>query len=442
MDLDKFAQHIEEVRQRQDILNQHAGESFFPQQDLLTQALEELQTSLEELHVAEEELLAQNEELALAYGLLEKERQRYLELFDFAPDGYLVTDTNGKIIQANHAATNLLKVAKKFLQGKVLSSYIPEEERRSFRQQLLNLHNMERIQDWEISLQPRHGNKFYCSTSIITVYDSEGNPTSWRWLLRDITARKRAEEQLRAIQIQNFQLQEAARIKSQFLSVMSHELRTPMNAILGFSQLMLRHYYHMLAPEIRTMVERIINSGKQLLALIENILDFSSLETGRAELRLQEFNLVELVTTITEELRFLAVQKNLTLAIHTNIQNPNIVTDRDLVRQVLVNLLDNAIKFTETGGVFVELQQLGQDQLTVMVRDTGIGIPEAELKNIFQEFWQLNQSTTRKHGGTGLGLAIVNKLVHLMNGTITVESRLSEGSTFRIVLPRRVGNGE
>ena len=438
MNLDRFAQQIKEVRQRTETLSQHADESSLPQQDLLAQALEELQTSLEELHVAEEELLEQNEQLAIAYALIQQERQRYQELFDFAPDGYLITDTNGKIIEANCAATNLLKVPKKFLQGKPLGSYIAEEERRAFRTQLLQLHHMERMQEWEICLQPRHSNKFHCSISVTTVYDGEGNPLGWRWLLRDVTARKQAEEKLHSIQLQNLQLQEAARIKSQFMSVVSHELRTPMNSILGFSQLMLRRYYYLFPPEITSMVEKIVNSGKHLLALIEDILDYSSLEASRLDLQLQEFNLVELVTATTEHLRFLAEQKNLTLAIHTNVQNPKIVNDSDRVRQVLVNLIDNAIKFTDAGGVFLEIQELDQDQLRVIVIDTGIGIPEAELKNIFQGFWQLNQSTTRRHGGTGLGLAIVDKLVRLMNGTITVESRLDEGSTFCLVLRREV----
>jgi len=436
VNLDKFAQQIEEVRQRTKAFDQRVGESSSSQQDLLVQSLEDLHTALEELRVAEEELLEHNERLAMAQSLIERERQRYLELFDCAPDGYLVTDPDGKIIEANRAATNQIKVPKKFLIGKPLSNYIPEEERRAFRTQLLQLRSMEQIQGWEIRLQPRHGNQFDCSINLTTMCDDQGNLLGWRWLFRDITARKQAEEQLRSVQLQNLQLQEAARIKSQFISVVSHELRTPMNSILGFSQLLLRRYYHLLPPELRTMVERIVNSGKQLLVLIENILDFSTLEADRLELQPQEFNLVELVTNTTEQLHFLTEQKNLTLAIHTNIQNPRIVNDKDRLRQVLVNLLDNAIKFTDTGGVFVEVRQTDQDKLAVMVRDTGIGIPEAEVKNIFLGFWQLNQSTTRRHCGTGLGLAIVDKLLHLMNGTITVESKEGEGSTFCVVLPR------
>lgn len=189
------------------------------------------------------------------------------------------------------------------------------------------------------------------------------------------------------------------------------------------------------------MVERIIKSGKHLLALIESILDFSKLESDKLELKLQEFNLVELVTATTEELRLLAEQKNLALVVHSNLENPRIINDSVRLRQVLVNLISNAIKFTETGGVFVEVQQLNHNRVVLMVKDTGIGIPESELTNIFREFWQVDRSTTRKHGGVGLGLAIVEKLVRLMNGTITVNSNLGEGSTFRLELPRQICPG-
>lgn len=440
MNMDKFAQQIQEVRQRTEDLNQHVGESSSPQQDLLVQAFDAIQLALEELRVTQEELRVQNDELAAARGLVEQERQRYMDLFDFAPDGYLVTDTKGIILEANRAASHQLQVSKQFLQSKPLVNFIPQEERLAFRSQLqlLQLRDKEGLHEWEICMLSREGNKFDCSLSVTTVQDWQGNPIGWRWLMRDITARKQAEEQIHSIQLQNWQLQEAAIIKSQFVANMSHELRTPLHAILGFSQLLLRRYYDHFPSELRSMVERIISSGKHLLALIEDILDFSTLEAGRLNLQKQEFNLVELVTTVTEELRFLADQKNLTLAIHIDIQNHRIVNDSNRVRQVLVNLLSNAIKFTDTGGVFVEVQQVDQDRVALMVRDTGIGIAEDELKNIFLEFRQVNQSITRRHGGTGLGLAIVDKLLRLMNGTITVKSKLGEGSTFRVELPRQV----
>ncbi|GAA6617053.1 sensor histidine kinase [Scytonema sp. NUACC26] len=435
MNLENFGRQVHEVRRNTQLLHHRVSESPEGQQDLLAEAFEELRTALEELHVAEEELRQQNEQLAIAFHQTATERKRYQELFDFAPDGYLVTDAQGKILEANYAAAHLLKISKNFLIGKPLVSFFPSEERRAFRYQLQRLFDMEGMQEWEISIQPRQGDIFDASLTVKTIRDNEGKPIGWRWLLRDITSRKQAEEKLNKIQIQNLKLQEVSLFKSQMLAVISHELRTPMNIILGFSQLLLRRYYHLLPPELREMVEKIVQSGKHLLKLIEDILDFCKLETSKLELNLQEVNFVELVTRIVEELKPLAERKNLTLILHSELKNPNIINDRDRLQQAVTNLITNAIKFTETGGVFVEIQQVKGDRLVLMVKDTGIGIPESEVAHIFTEFWQVDKSTTRKQGGVGLGLAIVDKLVRLMKGTITVESKLGEGSTFRVELP-------
>ncbi len=435
----EFKQQIQVVRQRADALHDKANTSPLPSAQLLNDCLEELNVALEELRVAEEELRQQNEELFSARNELEIERQRYKELFDFAPDAYLVTDITGKILEANRAAASLLKISHKYIQGKLLINFIPNNERRAFRSLLVRLQQMEQIQDWEMHMQTREGIIFDVAISVIMVRDDLDNPKGWRWLIRNITNRKQAEEQMRAIQVENLQLQEATRLKSQFLAVMSHEMRTPMNAILGFSQLLLRHPYNQFfPPQAKNMVERIFTSARRLLALIEDILDFSKLEAGRLELIPEGFNLAELVTTTTQDLQCLAEQKNLTLDVDIKLQNPSVINDSDRVRQILVNLLSNAIKFTDIGKVSVEVIEV-KDRVALIVKDTGIGMDEADLKHIFQEFRQVNQcTTTRRHGGTGLGLAIVDQLVRLMKGKITVESKLGEGSTFRVELPRIV----
>ncbi|KOP23963.1 histidine kinase [Hapalosiphon sp. MRB220] len=437
MNASELTQQIKAVRQRADALQNHAKTSPLPSSEILHDSLEELNTALEELRVAEEEVRQQNEELRNIRYELEVERQRYKELFDFAPDAYLVTNTEGKILEANRTATSLFKISPKYIQGKLLINFVPENQRRAFRSQLIILQQIRQINDWEIHLQTREHTEFDAAISVTTMCDRQGNPLGWRWLIRDITARKQAEEQLRAIRNENLQLQEATRLKSQFLAVMSHELRTPMNAILGFSQLLLRHPYNQFPPQARSMVERILSSARRLLVLIEDILDFSKLEAGRLELNLQEFSLAELVTTTVEELHCLAQQKSLTINVYINLKNPQIINDSDRLRQILVNLLSNAIKFTDVGNVNVEVLEI-QDRVMLIVKDTGIGIGEVDLKNIFQEFRQVNQCLTRKHGGTGLGLAIVDQLVRLMKGSITVESKLAKGSTFRVELPRVV----
>ncbi|MFB2773108.1 ATP-binding protein [Pelatocladus sp. BLCC-F211] len=437
MNASELTQQIKAVRQRADALENHANTSPLPSSEILHDSLEELNTALEELRVAEEEVRQQNEELRNIRYALDVERQRYKELFDFAPDAYLVTNTEGKILEANRTATTLFKISQKYIQGKLLINFVPENQRRAFRSQLISLQQIKQIQDWEIPMLTREQTEFDAAISVTTMCDREGNPQGWCWLIRDITTRKQAEEQLQAIRNENLQLQEATRLKSQFLAVMSHELRTPMNAILGFSQLLLRHPYNQFPTQARSMVERILSSARRLLALIEDILDFSKLEAGRLELNLEEFNLAELVTTTVQELYCLAQQKNLTINVDINLKEPQIINDSDRVRQILVNLLSNAIKFTDIGNVNVEVLEI-QDRVMLIIKDTGIGISEADLKNIFQEFRQVNQCLTRKHGGTGLGLAIVDQLVRLMKGSVTVESKLAEGSTFRVELPRVV----
>lgn len=240
------------------------------------------------------------------------------------------------------------------------------------------------------------------------------------------------------IERQNVQLIEAARLKSQFLATMSHELRTPMNAVIGFAQVLLRQRTATLTTHQVDMVERILNNGKNLLALINDILDLSKIEAGRLELKLEEFNLSQLVLTTIAELRPLADQKQLPLKVHAKLDNPMVVSDSTRLRQVLINLLSNAIKFTETGSVEVTVSEISPMQLAIGVKDTGIGIAESDIEQIFEEFRQVDQTTTRKHSGTGLGLAITKSLVHMMKGKITVESQLGQGSTFRVELPRHI----
>lgn len=243
--------------------------------------------------------------------------------------------------------------------------------------------------------------------------------------------------QRQQIHQKNLQLIEAANMKSQFLATMSHELRTPMNAIIGFSQVLLRQRSGSLSLHQAQMIERIHNNGKNLLELINDILDLSKIEAKKLEIKLGSFNVIQLICTTLETLRPLADEKNLELYCdcHCHIENKEIVSDRDRLRQVLVNLLSNAIKFTEEGSIIVRLEDVGCDRLKMIVKDTGIGIAQERQKRIFEEFYQGDQTTTRKYSGTGLGLAITKSLVELMQGKIELESQLGKGTTFCIELP-------
>lgn len=240
------------------------------------------------------------------------------------------------------------------------------------------------------------------------------------------------------IQLQNLKLMEAARLKSQFMATMSHELRTPMNAIIGFSQLLLRQRQTKLSSQQLDMVERIFNNGKHLLTLINDILDLSKIEAGRLELKLEEFNLSNLVGATIDELRSLADEKQLQLKVQNRLKNPLIWNDVSRLRQILINLLSNGIKFTEKGSVEVEVWEEDPETICLAVRDTGIGIDPENIDHIFEEFRQLDQSLRRRYEGTGLGLAITHSLIELMQGKISVTSELGQGSSFQIELPRRI----
>jgi signal transduction histidine kinase len=172
--------------------------------------------------------------------------------------------------------------------------------------------------------------------------------------------------------------------------------------------------------------------------LINDILDLSKIENGSTELETEEFDLAHLVMDVAQEFTNQASDKNVAMLVRVCLQNQLIVNDKGRLRQVLVNLISNAVKFTHCGSIYIEVRELKRDRLIITVRDTGIGICETELPDIFDKFHQVDQSTTRPYPGTGLGLAISASLVKMMSGTITVESQPQKGSTFRIEFPRNI----
>lgn len=267
--------------------------------------------------------------------------------------------------------------------------------------------------------------------------------------INDITERKQTEAILKAradelarqrqqIQLQNLQLQEASQLKSQFLATMSHELRTPMNAIMGFSQMLLLQQHGQLQDCQLDMVERIFNNSQNLLTMLNEVLDFSKIEAGHLELNPEPLDLAMLVTFTVEEMRALALKKGLKLHIQMDLQNTQAIVDRNGLRRILINLISNAVKFTESGNIHINVYETSPDAIAISVTDTGIGISSQQITEIFDAFRQLDQSLTRQHSGTGLGLAIAKSIIEMMNGTISVESQLHQGSTFKVEFPRHV----
>jgi signal transduction histidine kinase len=236
----------------------------------------------------------------------------------------------------------------------------------------------------------------------------------------------------------NERLVEASKAKSEFLANMSHELRTPMNAILGFMEMLLDDIYGEVPPDLREPLIDIQVNGKHLLNLINDVLDLSKIEAGRMELALAEYSVQDVVETVGASLQSLASEKGLTFVAGVQPGIPLAVGDGRRIAQCLMNLAGNALKFTKQGRVEVWVEQK-QDLLHYRVSDTGIGIPDDQVEQVFGEFRQVDAAITREFGGTGLGLSITKKFVEMHGGRIWVESVLEKGSTFFFEIPLRVG---
>jgi signal transduction histidine kinase len=240
---------------------------------------------------------------------------------------------------------------------------------------------------------------------------------------------------LNELQVANAKVLEASRLKSEFLATMSHELRTPLNAVIGFSGIMLEGMAGKIDDQAHYMVQAIYDSSNNLLRLINDVLDLSKIEAGRMELVVGPLSIPDMVTQWQSQMDVIAQQKGLPFDVEVNqAVPPTLYGDKDRIRQIVVNLLSNAFKFTESGGVRLEVGW-ERESLVVRVCDTGVGIPPHALQYIFDEFRQVDSSAQRQYGGTGLGLAIVRRLCLMMGGNVQVSSKLGEGSVFTVLLP-------
>jgi PAS domain S-box-containing protein len=370
-----------------------------------------------------------NETLADRNWELQEAEQRARRLFESQGDLIVLRDAEGHLTYANDAYCELAQRPRDALIGTRFSLEVLEQGDTALEP------NGTRVHDQQVSgpLGPR-----WIAWREGFVRNDAGGPAEMQSVGRDVTDRTESE---RALAEARDQADAASRAKSRFLAMASHEIRTPLNGIIGMSGLLMDTP---LTPEQTTYVKAVKTSGDALLSLIEELLDYSKIEAGKIDLEHRPFALSGMIEDITELLAPRAEAKKIEIAAYVDERLPmHVIGDAARLRQVLLNLAGNAIKFTSTGGVALIVEPgIWPNEISFLVRDTGIGIPPEARERIFREFEQADDKIARSYGGTGLGLSISDRIVKRMGGRITLESQPGAGSTFEVSIPLTAADGE
>ena len=388
--------------------------------------LTEIRHYIHELQVYQVEIQLQNDELRRIQGELECSRNQYQELYDYAPVAYLTLTNKGLIKSVNITGAALLGQDRCKLLNKPLSPFIDKPDLPVFFQHLSDVLVSDIHHTCEIGLSRADGSKAFVRLEAIGIF-ADSSDKFIKMAMCDITERRRVDLQLLK---EKETSEKSTQAMANFIANMSHELRTPMNAIIGFSEIVANDP---LLPEgSRKNVKIVVDASKSLLMIINDILDLSKLEGDHMVLESVNFNLKEL---ILDDIRFFentSIPKGLIISVNYGPGLPNFVNgDYSRLQQVILNILGNAVKFTEKGSINFSItpgDRPGMVHFTIA--DTGIGMNPDQIKKIFEPFTQADNSVSRRYGGTGLGTTISKKIVSLMGGDMWVESEYGKGSAF------------
>lgn len=365
-------------------------------------------------------------EQKISEQVLQESEKKYRAYIDNSPQLIFVADAAGRHIDVNPAACTTTGYSKnELLNMRCLELYAPEskEAATSSFEQLLNTGRS----TGEFCFLKKDGSRHYMTVEAVKLSEDR-----FIGFCTDTTERKKTEEDLLKAKIA---AENSNRTKSEFLATMSHELRTPLNSIIGFSEVLSEGYFGQINDKQTKYLKNIFNSGKHLLNIINNILDIAKVESGKMQLYKEKIYVKDIVDEMISAMQHLAASKEVVLKLRADPQFMAVQADKAKLRQILFNLIGNAIKFTETGGSVTVGTREDDEMVYISVTDTGIGIPANDLIKLFKPFTQLDSSCARQYEGTGLGLALAKELAELHGGTIYVESEPGKGSTFTLALP-------